>query len=123
LDVYDSAGTVVGSVDMSNPDLRSPEAMVFAPSTDRTDDPATQNLFIADSGDETSVGGVVEVLLAVPQDVTVQAVETATLVNKVETSVWSPPATDPSGVAWNLSRQELIVVDSEVNETDFFDNV
>ena len=60
----DSAGNVAKTYSLDAVDLRDPTAMTFAPSTDSTDAPATQNLFIADAGDQDQLGGVTEVTLA-----------------------------------------------------------
>lgn len=43
-------------------------------------------------------------------------VHTATLVRATPTSVWLPGSPDPSGVAWMPGTDQLVVVDSEVEE-------
>ncbi|MFC5178961.1 OmpL47-type beta-barrel domain-containing protein [Nocardioides taihuensis] len=42
---------------------------------------------------------------------------TATLVQVIDLSTWSPASPDPSGVAWRAATGHLVVVDSEVDET------
>ena len=44
------SGQFVAGRDMSGFDLQMPQAMVFAPSGDQTDDPAQVSLYVADSG-------------------------------------------------------------------------
>ncbi|MFP3913786.1 MAG: PKD domain-containing protein, partial [Actinomycetota bacterium] len=123
LDGYDADGDLLKSYDASSADLGSPEAMTFAPSSDGTDDPETQNLFVADSGDETWDGGVTELTLEQTLVSTASTTDTATLVQEIDTSAWTPPSTDPSGIVWRPSVDQLIVVDSEVEETNLFEDV
>ncbi len=44
----------------------------------------------------------------------------ATLEQTIHTSLWSPPSPDPSGIVYIDNLGQLIVVDSEVNETPLF---
>jgi len=44
------------------------------------------------------------------------AVEYASLVQVIHTSLWTPPSPDPSGLAYRASTNTLLVVDSEVDE-------
>jgi uncharacterized protein YjiK len=112
----DGAGRIVRTYDLGTLDLRDPHAIVFAPSSDSTDDPSTQNLFVADAGDTSTLGGVTEITLA--QAVTLSApTATATLVQTIQTSRWSPASPDPSGVVYIPGRDRLEVCDSEVEET------
>ena len=46
---------------------------------------------------------------------------TVSLVHVIETSKWSPPSPDPLGLAYLPSTRQMIVVDSEVEETKLFD--
>lgn len=45
---------------------------------------------------------------------------TAELVATTDASSFFPPSTDPAGIVWISSQQQLLVSDSEVNETPFF---
>ena len=45
---------------------------------------------------------------------------TVSLVNVIETSRWTPPSPDPIGLAYLASDHEMVVVDSEVDETKLF---
>ena len=48
-----TAGTLVGSFDLSGADLANPQGMVVAPSADQTDDPGATSLYVADGGGVT----------------------------------------------------------------------
>ncbi|HVR31602.1 MAG TPA: Ig-like domain-containing protein [Acidimicrobiia bacterium] len=122
LETFDDSGEPVEIYDLVGMTLRSPESMTFAPSTDATDDPDTLNLFVADSGDATWDGGVTEITLEQPMILAAETV-TASLVQVVQTSAWNPPSSDPSGIVWNPSNDQLIVVDSEINEIPLFQGV
>ena len=111
------SGNPVAAYDLSSVGLMNPTEMTFAPSTDSTDDPAVLNLFVADSGNATSLGGVTEVTLAAPAVTVAATVDTGTLVQTIATSAWSPASPDPSGVTWLPGVDNLVVVDSEVDET------
>jgi hypothetical protein len=54
------------------------------------------------------------VLLLLPSPASAQS--TATLVNTVDTSLWVKPSPDPMGLAYKKTTNQLIVVDSEVEE-------
>jgi len=105
-------GQVMVNRDLSGVGLVDPQAMVFAPSGDQTDDASTTTLYIADSGGEQ--GGLVEVSLAG----TVQALATfvSTLVQTIDSSAFSPPSPDTSGAAYVSTTGTLFLADSEVNE-------
>jgi hypothetical protein len=51
---------------------------------------------------------------------TAVAEPTATLTHVTRSSAWSPPSPDPMGLAYHPSRQRLMVIDSEVEETPLF---
>jgi hypothetical protein len=108
-------GDVQKTFDLASVELHDPVAMVFAPSADATDDPGNQNLYIADAGELEAQGGITEVSLNVVAAATVP-VDTATLVQSIATSSWKPASPDPSGVVYLPGPDELLVVDSEVDE-------
>jgi hypothetical protein len=112
----DDEGDVVRTYDLSDASLVDPQAMTFAPSSDTSDDPDIYNLFVADAGGETTNGGVTEITLVQPLAVEA-AVVTASVVQVIETSQWDPASPDPSGVVHLPGSDELVVVDSEVDET------
>lgn len=116
IDAVDRNGSVQDSIDVASTTLSEPVAMTFAPSTDATDDPDNLNLFVAVAGGPESLGGVTELSLAAVSTAAAPT-DTATLVRTVQTSSWSPASPDPAGVVWTHSADELVVVDSEVDET------
>jgi cell division septation protein DedD len=103
--------------------FKDPQGLVFAPSGDATDDPAKMNLFLIDSGRSarTTVpepGRIIEFNLNSPVKVRAAAsVITASLVNTVDMSTWSPPSPDPSGLTYLPNSNRLMMVDGEVEET------
>ena len=48
------------------------------------------------------------------------AADTAILINTTETSAWATPSPDPAGVAFISNAGQLLLTDSEVNETPLF---
>lgn len=115
LNAVDASGNVIQTYDLSSVEISDPVAMTFAPSTDPTDDPSVLNLYVADSGG-AQFGGVTEVSLEAVS-AAAAAVDIGTLVQITATSMWTPASPDPSGVVWLPGAGELVVVDSEVNET------
>ena len=122
-----SSGELVATRDLSQFRLKDPQAMVFAPSGDQTDDPAQMSLYVADSGlvegqkpiadgSSKSTGQVVELSLT-PLATTAAATFTASLVRTTNMAAISPPSPDPSGVTFVSSRNSLMIVDGEVEET------
>jgi len=116
VDAIDLEGNVEESFNLIQTELNDPVAMTFAPSTDPTDDPESLNLFVADAGDDTTLGGVTELSFAAVAALAA-TLDTATLVQTIQTSAWSPASPDPAGITWLPSADELAVVDSEVDET------
>ena len=118
-------GSLVGTYDVSTFTLRDSGAMVFAPSGDNTDDPAIQDLFIADSGQvqgqASGPGQILELSLTAPV-ITANAPIRMDIsqVNVIQTSNWNPPSPDPSGLEFRTSNGRLFVVDSEVDEVAIF---
>ena len=111
----DGSGAVRETYSLASLDLVSPTAMTFAPSADTTDAASTQHLFIADAGSATRLGGVTEVTLDAAATAAAPTV-TATLVQAIATSAWSPGSPDPSGVVYLPGPDRLVVCDSEVEE-------
>ena len=120
------SGQLSATRDLSQFGLKNPQGIVFAPSGDRTDDPAQMNLYVSDSGQVTatnqstqSFGQIVE--LSFVQPATLPAGTTllpATLVRTFDTSnaAWNPSSPDPSGVDYWPPTGGLIIDDSEVDE-------
>ena len=128
-------GQVVSVRDLSELNLADPQAMVFAPSGDSTDDPATMNLYIADSGQPSSQGmtsqgtasenlasqggQLIELALVVPDALPPgTTLLPVTLVRIVDTSIaaWNPSDPDTSDIAYRPSTGRFMTVDSEVEE-------
>ncbi|HEX6920788.1 MAG TPA: hypothetical protein VF314_11195, partial [Actinomycetes bacterium] len=121
LHAMDSSGRLVRSYDIGDADIRDLRGIVFAPTADQTDDPASTDLYVADAGDAGTSGRVAEVSLTAAATAAAASL-TATLVRTVNTSAWSPSSPDPSGVTV-LPNGQLLVVDGEVDEMGIFQNV
>lgn len=48
--------------------------------------------------------------------------EQVTLIRTIETSLFSPPSPDPTGIAYRAASAKLLISDSEVDETPLFDD-
>jgi DNA-binding beta-propeller fold protein YncE len=59
-----TSGAPIATRDLSRLGLAKPAGVVFAPSGDRTDDPAALSVYVADSGGSQSPGQIVELSLA-----------------------------------------------------------
>jgi hypothetical protein len=128
------SGELVRSHDVSEARLRNPGGMVFAPSGDQTDDPASHSLYIADgspstprgqpaagatqgpSGRTRSTGAIVELTFAPMASVQAATNFQSSVVTTTLTSLWVPPSPDPSDVVYLPASGTLLVVDSEVEE-------
>lgn len=114
----DASGRVRRELDTSSMDLRNVTGLGVAPSADPTDAPEVQHLYLADAGDASVLGRLVETSLAsMPL---AAPTETATLVATSDTSLWSPPSPDPSGVTFVPGTDRLLVSDSEVDEMPLY---
>ena len=111
----DQTGVAQKTYDLSALGLRNPGGMTFAPSADSTDPAGRQSLFIAQAGDTQSLGGVTEVTLAA---VAALANVTATHVQTIAVSGFTPGSPDPSGIAYLPGPDRMHIVDSEVEEID-----
>ncbi|MEO5985450.1 MAG: hypothetical protein ABIW50_08970, partial [Candidatus Limnocylindria bacterium] len=112
-------GTLLATRDINDDGLRAPQGLVLAPSADPTDDPAKQNLYVADGGTDAASAGVYEFeLMATPLADSVQAaaVESATLVRTIEGAALNPDSPDPSGIGYNSSLDRLVMTDGEIEE-------
>lgn len=112
----DESGRVLARHPLAELGLRDPLRLVAAPSGDRTDPPATQSLYVEQEGE------LVELAWRLPaaRDPEPFAALALTLVRRTQTSAWSPPSPDPSGIAYHPASGRLIVVDGEVEETSRF---
>lgn len=114
-------GAVIGKYDLSVLALDNPSGLVFAPSSDRTDDPATVHLFIADSGPKNKkrYGKIVEASLTAQHELVRAAsasVVSTFLVQRLDAAAFTPPSPDPADIAWLPNQNRLLISDSEVDE-------
>ncbi len=123
----DPQGAVAERYDLSSLTLEVVRGLVVAPSSDATDDPATQSLYIADARRGRFLGEIIEASLGGSQPaaagVTALAAVSATLVRTVDTSLFSPSSPDPSGIAYQSGSDRLVISDGEVDEMPIFRNV
>jgi len=114
-----ASGDLVSTLDLASLELANPQALLFAPSADSTDDPARMNLFVLDGGGSTQGGAIVELSLvtpaALPPGTTLLP---SSLVRTIDASnsSWNPSAPDTAGVSYWPLHDQLLIVDSEVEE-------
>jgi hypothetical protein len=118
----DGSGALRTTYSLSSLGLKDLRAMVFAPSADRTDDPAAQSLYLADAGDASTLGRVVETTLAAAATTTAPTVA-ASLVQTIQLSQLNPPGPDAAGITYLPGADRLEVSDSEVEEMPIFRGV
>ena len=117
-------GDVLSRMDIGSIGLANIQGLNFAPSSDQTDDPAEQSLFVLDGGTESTSpalqrsGQIVELTLtptALPVGMTLQA---AYMISTFNTGLpgWSPNSPDPAGVEYWPETGGLVISDSEVEE-------
>jgi SdiA-regulated len=114
----DGAGKVRRTFDLRGAALAHVTGIVFAPSTDPTDAPGIQNLFVADTGDAKARGRVVEFSLA--PSVSLPVTVTAQLARTIPTSRFAPASPDPSGITYIAANDVLVFADSEVEELPIY---
>lgn len=107
----DEAGTELQRLDLPDLGIDDPQALAIAPTADATDEASATSLYLADTD-----AGIVE--LGPQSTVVIQGGnDQATLVNTINAGAWSPPSSDPSGIAYSSALGRLIVVDGEVEES------
>jgi len=132
------AGDLVSVFDLAALGINHPSAMTFAPSGDTTDDPNTMDLYVLDAGQTaqkaeslfhiaspvstqgtaSSSSQIVELSLVAPAVLPAgTTLLPATLVHTFDTSIWSNPSPDPSGVDYWPPTGQLLISDSEVEES------
>ena len=122
-----TGGQLVTVFDLAEFGLASPQSLVVAPTGNRTDDPALVSLYSVESvaaqgGSSDNLGQIVELSTAgLPPRPPRAITDVGTLVNKTDTSLFDPPSSDPSGITYIPASNTLLISDSEVNETPFFD--
>ena len=111
------AGEVIASYDLSRLQVGDPQALVFAPSGDQTDDPAQMSLYLADRGSPR--GRIIELSFTLPSNTIHESTDSdyqASLVRTTDTAAYSPPSPDPSGLAYLVTPNTLLISDGEVEE-------
>ncbi len=123
------SGQLSTTRDMSQFGLKNSQAIVLAPSGDRTDDPSQLSLYVADSGQVTETNPTNQSTLSFGQIVELSLIQAATLPSgttllpatlvrtfDMSPAAWSPSSPDPSGVDYWPPTGGLIIEDSEVDE-------
>jgi hypothetical protein len=120
----DASGTPLVTRDLAAIGLHDPRGIVIAPSGDPTDPSEQESLYVADAGaivsGQTIGAGVYEVSLTEPllaPSLADATVDTATVVQTINTAQWSPASPDPSGMDYIPYMDRLVVSDGEVEET------
>lgn len=116
-------GRLVAELDLTDLELSDPRNLVIAPSGDRTDDPEVMSLYVIDRGPAAN-GRMTELYLidgreeAAPLTLMLAPAQ----VRITQTSNWSPPSPDPSGIDYSAKLKRLLVSDGEVEEVAIFRN-
>ncbi|MEE8508265.1 MAG: hypothetical protein V3T07_04310, partial [Myxococcota bacterium] len=120
----DAAGRLLELRDLSAWGPIHPEAMTFAPSSDRTDDPSQTNLFLVTGGGSSGEASVTEWSLTAAVSMVSASVPTiASLVQDIDASAFDPPSPDSAGIAYKQPSDSLLMSDSEVNEVQLYEGV
>lgn len=112
---------IVGYLDIAELGLDDSRNLVIAPSGDPTDDPAVMSLYVADRGPAGAGSGrVVELYLVDQRGMAAVAASLPVEIRTSQTSAWSPPSPDPSGIDYSPKLKRLLISDGEVEEMDIF---
>ncbi|HXG40436.1 MAG TPA: hypothetical protein VNJ28_05790, partial [Candidatus Limnocylindrales bacterium] len=125
LDEFTSDGRLVATRSLAGVAIADPVGFVVAPTADSTDDPSLVGLYVVDAGRPGGGAGSGPALVELATTETVvQSVGSqftvAQLVNVIDTSRWSPPSPDPSGLAYRADIGRLVVTDGEVEEMSIY---
>jgi uncharacterized protein YjiK len=108
-------GEILATRDLAGVGLKNPQALVFAPSGDQTDNPNAVSLYVADNA--VGSGGITELSLVAPSVATLSVPNfVPNLVRIVQTSQFSPASPDPDGITYISQTNSLLISDSEVDE-------
>ncbi len=112
---------IMDHLDIAELRLDDPRSLTIAPSGDPTDDPAVMSLYIADRGPAgTDTGRMIELYLVDQRGEAAVATPLPVEIRTVQTSDWSPPSPDPSGIDYSPKLKRLLISDGEVEEMDIF---
>jgi hypothetical protein len=121
---FSDGGRLVKSHDLSELGLVGPVRLLVAPSADLTDDPSVLHLYLVEGGREGEAleSRIREFSLSAPVRVPLPAavMETASLVQVIDTSALDPASPEVTGVAYLSSLGSLLVSASEVSEMQIF---
>lgn len=117
---FSEAGDIDGFFDITGLGIEQFGGLEITASTDGTDDPAQTNLFLVDSGSNSRV---VELSTTEPLVLAPQALLSTSLINIIDSSSWSPPNPDTSGLAYLYPQDRLMISDSEVEEMSIYQGV
>ena len=122
--VVDGKGRVRRTISLREAGVADARAAVFAPTGDTTDDASATSLYLADRGDTDTEGRIVEMRYALmsAETAVVPTVVKPTLVRTIQTSAFSPPSPDPSGIVYLASQDRFLIADSEVEEMTIYAN-
>lgn len=122
------SGQIIATRNLSNLKLKNPQALVFAPSYDQTDDPQQMSLYLTDSGrsnelktgavsksNNSNSGSIIELSLYQPVVIAASSF-TSGLNHTIDTSKLTPPSPDPCSVDYIPLSNTLFICDSEVEE-------
>jgi hypothetical protein len=99
---------------------REARSIAIASSSDRTDDPARQSLFVAAL---TEQGSTTYELAVEPLQLAAVGTEVPSLLQTILTSNFTPPSPDPSGVDLLGPNGPLLICDGEVEEMSIYRGV
>jgi uncharacterized protein YjiK len=112
----DIDGQVRGTWRLLGLDLGVAVPMAFAASGDQTDELSTTSLYVLAGSTNGDAGRVLE-LLPPASDVPLNFGFTSGEINRIDVASFTPPSPDPAGIGYIASSGNLVVVDSEVDET------
>lgn len=108
---------IINVRELASINIKDIKSIVFAPSGDRTDDPAINSIYLFENNPSSGKDRIIELTLLEPKQPNFSNyIEEATYVNTIYASEWSPPSPDPAGAAYIPPSNTLLISDSEVNE-------
>lgn len=117
-----TGGRLVAELDLADLELSDMRNLVIAPSGDTTDSPGVMSLYVID---QSLAGGgvdrIIELYLVDERPaVSPTMVIASTQIWVTQTSSWSTPSPDPSGVDYSPQLKRLVIGDGEVEEMPIF---
>ena len=109
-------GRILGVQRLSGLELGEMVPMVFAASRDQTDEASATSLYVAISASDDDPGRILELSVSV-KDEPIVASFTSKIINTFNVASFDPPSPDSSGITYVPRDGQLVMVDSEVDET------